>query len=100
MVAQVASIRTTSYAYVFGRYAEPIATVRPGDVVDIYTNDAFTSKVQSEDDLPSRVLEWPYVNPQTGPIVVEGAAKGDTLVVEILEIEPTREFVASAHIPY
>jgi acetamidase/formamidase len=93
-------IRTDSYAYVFGPYAEPIARVGPGEVVDIFTEDAFESRVQSERDLPSQVLHFPQVNPQTGPIWVEGAEPGDTLTVEILEIEPTRDFAVSAHIPY
>jgi acetamidase/formamidase len=97
---QVLEVRTDRYCYVFGPYAEPIATVPSGALLDVYTDDAFGSRVQSEDDLPTRVLEWPYVNPQTGPIVVEGAEKGDTLVVEIIAIEPQRSFVASAHIPY
>ncbi len=96
----VTEIRTDNYAFVFGPYAEPIATVRPGDLVDVFTDDAFGSRVQSESDLPTEVLEWPYVNPQTGPIFVEGAEKGDSLVVEIVEIEPTRDFAASAFIPY
>jgi amidase len=96
----VRQVRTDRYSYVFGPYAEPIATVRPGELIDVFTDDAFGSRVQSEDDLPTHVLEWPYVNPQTGPIYVEGAEKGDTLAVEIVEIEPTRAFVASAHIPY
>lgn len=100
MAAQAREIRTTEYSYVFGRYAEPIATVSPGDVLDIYTEDAFESTVQSEDDLPTKVLNFPFLNPQTGPIYVEGAEKGDTLAVEIIEIEPTRDFVASAFIPY
>lgn len=41
-----------------------------------------------------------HLNPQTGPIYVEGARPGDTLTVEIVEIEFTRDFAASAHIPY
>lgn len=93
-------IRTTQFSYVFSPYPEPLASVRPGDVLDVYTEDAFESRIQSTGDLPTRVLDFPKVNPQTGPIYVEGAAKGDTLVVEILEIEPTRDFVASAFIPY
>jgi amidase len=93
-------IRTTRYSYVFSPYPDPIATVRPGDVIDVYTEDAFESRIQSTSDLPTKVLDFPKVNPQTGPIYVEGAEKGDTLVVEILEIEPTRDFVASAFIPY
>ena len=100
MAPEAREIRTTDYSYVFGRYVEPIATVRPGEVLDIYTEDAFESRVQSEQDLPTKVLNFPFLNPQTGPIFVEGAEKGDTLVVKILEIEPTRDFVASAFIPY
>lgn len=96
----VREVRTDRYSFVFGPYAEPIATVRPGEVLDVFTEDAFGSRVQTVSDLPTRVLEWPYVNPQTGPILVEGAEKGDTLAVEIIEIEPTRSFVASAHIPH
>ena len=100
MTAQITKIRTTSYSYVFSPYAEPIARVRPGEILDVYTEDAFESRVQSTSDLPTQVLDFPKVNPQTGPIYVEGAEKGDTLLVEILEIEPTRDFVASAFIPY
>jgi amidase len=100
MSSSVVEIRTERYSYVFSPYAEPIASVIPGDILDIFTEDAFKSRVQTEDDLPTEVLEWPFVNPQTGPIYVEGADKGDTLVVEILEIEPRRDFVVSAHIPY
>jgi amidase len=99
MTSEIREIRTSEYAFVFGPYAEPVARVRPGDVVDVYTDDAFGSRVQGEGDLPSQVLDWPYLNPQTGPIYVEGAQKGDTLVVEIVEIDPTRDFAASALIP-
>jgi len=97
--AEIRQIRTDRYSYVFGPYAEPVATVRSGEVVDIFTEDAFESKVQSEAHLPTRVLDFPYLNPQTGPLYVEGARKGDTLAVEVLEIEPTRDFVVSAFIP-
>jgi acetamidase/formamidase len=100
VTAEITEIRTTRYSYVFSPYAEPIASVRPGETLDIYTEDAFESRVQSTSDLPTKVLDFPKVNPQTGPIYVEGAEKGDTLAVEILEIEPTRDFVASAFIPY
>ena len=93
-------IRTDTYSYAFSPYPEPIARVASGELLDIFTDDAFESRVQSEDDLPSKVLTDPYLNPQTGPIFVEGAEPGDTLCVEILEIAPERDFVASAHIPY
>ena len=99
MSPSVREIRADSYSYVFSPYATPIASVVSGETVDVYTEDAFESRVQSEHDLPTRVLDFPYLNPQTGPIVVDGAKKGDTLAIEILEIEPTRDFVVSAFIP-
>ena len=93
-------ISTDRYSYVFSPYTEPIASVRPGETVTIATEDAFESRITSPDDLPSQVLNFPFLNPQTGPIYVEGAEPGDTLVVEILDIELTRDWVASAHIPF
>jgi acetamidase/formamidase len=87
------------YQYVFGRYAEPVARVEPGETVAIYTEDAFESRITGPDTLPSRIL-GPYLNPQTGPIHVEGAEPGDTLAVRIESIEPTRDWAVSAFIPY
>jgi acetamidase/formamidase len=88
-----------SYHYIFSRYVEPIARVEPGETVAIYTEDAFESKITRSDDRPSQIL-GAYLNPQTGPIYVEGAEPGDTLVVRILSIEPTRDWAVSAFIPY
>jgi amidase len=76
------------YHYVYGPYAEPVLRVEPGDTVEIETLDAFGGAVKTEDDLPSRVLNMPFVNPQNGPIAVAGAEKGDALAVEILSILP------------
>ena len=87
------------YQYVFGRYAEPIARVQPGETVAIFTEDAFESRITRADDRPSRIL-GAYLNPQTGPIYVEGAEPGDTLAVEILSIEATRDWAVSAFIPF
>ncbi|HEY3111054.1 MAG TPA: acetamidase/formamidase family protein [Chloroflexota bacterium] len=87
------------YQYVFGRYAEPVARVSPGETVAIYTEDAFESRITRADDRPSEIL-GAYLNPQTGPIYVEGAEPGDTLAVRIVAIEPTRDWAVSAFIPY
>jgi amidase len=93
-------IRTDEYSFVFGRYAEPIARVRPGQLVDVITDDAFGSRVDASTASLMSVLKFPYLNPQTGPIYIEGAQPGDTLVVKIIDIEFTRDYVVSAHIPY
>jgi acetamidase/formamidase len=83
------------YSYVYSKYLEPIATVKPEEEVVIYTKDAFENRITKETDLPSKVL-GEYVNPQTGPIYIEGAEIGDTLVVDIIDIEPTRDYAVSA----
>lgn len=76
------------YHYVYGPYAAPVLSIAPGDTVEVETLDAFGGAVRTEADLPSRVLNMPFVNPQNGPIAVEGAAKGDVLAVQILSILP------------
>ena len=91
--------QTGPYQYVFSPYPEPIATVDPGETVAVHTEDAFEGRISSEDDLPSRVL-GAYLNPQTGPIYVNGAEPGDTLAVTIESIEPTRDWAVSVFVPY
>jgi acetamidase/formamidase len=89
------------YSYVFNPYREPVGRVRPGERVTIHTDDAFESRITKKEDLPSRALATAkFLNPQTGPIFVEGAEPGDTLAVHIESIEPTRDFAVSVLIPY
>jgi acetamidase/formamidase len=75
--------------------------VKPKDRVTIHTNDAFESRITKKEDIPSRALATAkFLNPQTGPIYVEGAEPGDTLAIHIESIEPTRDFAVSVLIPY
>ncbi|NUR91317.1 MAG: acetamidase, partial [Nonomuraea sp.] len=62
-------------SYTFGGRA-PVGKVRPGTIIEMYTEDCFGGRVQSVDDLPSQVCEFPYLNPVTGPFDVEGAEPG------------------------
>ena len=80
--------RQGAFHYVYGPYAEPVLTIDPGDIVVAETEDAFGGAIRSERDLPSAVLNMPFVNPQCGPIRIEGAKKGDVVAVRILDIEP------------
>ena len=82
------------YSYLFSRYAPVVATVDPGEIIELYTEDAFSGLVREETDLPSR-LERPGPNPQTGPVFVNGALPGDTLAVHIHSIEFTRDYGVS-----
>lgn len=80
-----------NYKYVISAYDEPIARVKPGEVVTFFTEDAFEGAVKTEDDLPCKV-RGPWVNPQVGPIYIEGTAPGDTLAIHILDIQPGRSY--------
>ena len=76
------------FHYVYGPYASPVLTVQPGAVVSVETHDAFEGVITSEQDMPSQKLHFPFLNPQNGPIFVEGAEKGDCLAVYIRSIVP------------
>ena len=69
--------------YTFGT-AEPVARVKPGDVIDTKTFDCFVNKIQKPGDTLAKVTGD---NPLTGPFYVEGAEPGDTLVVKILQLD-------------
>lgn len=73
--------------YVYGP-AEPVARVRPGEVIEANTLDAFGNAIRKPGDTMAMVKGD---NPLTGPFYVEGAAPGDTLVVTIerLDIDGT-----------
>src|SRR5947208_237429 len=72
-----------------------IARIKPGDVLDLYTEDCFAGKIRSEQELFSKVCEYPYVNPQTGPFYIEGAEPGDTLAIHLIDVQPARDWAAS-----
>ena len=76
------------YHYTIGPYSKPVLTIKPGDTVVVETLDAFGGKIKDEKTKPSQVLEFPNVNPLNGPILVEGAEKGDALKVTIESIKP------------
>ena len=96
---QVVSNPPGHHAYVIGPYADPVATVSPGETFAVETLDAFGNRLSSPDDDITRIVQLPYVNPLTGPIHVQGAEKGDTLAVTIHSIELTRDYGVSALIP-
>ncbi len=85
---QLTEAKQGAFRYVYGPYADPVLDVEPGDVVVAETVDAFEGKLTSEQDVPSEVLNMPFVNPQCGPVHVRGAAKGDVLAVYIRSVLP------------
>jgi acetamidase/formamidase len=59
---------------------EPVLRIKPGDILDTHTlfADYFTKKDGS----------WPG---EAGPIYIEGATPGDTLVIKIIKLRPNME---------
>jgi amidase len=86
-------------SYTFGG-SEPVLTIPAGSVVEIGTEDCFGGKVRGFADLPSQVCEFPYLNPVTGPVHVEGAEPGDTLAVHVVDIAPARDWAVSTTFPH
>lgn len=88
------------YAYTFSRFNKPIARVKPGEKAVIETTDAYAGILNSENQLPSVILaecsKHKHLNPQTGPVYIEGAEPGDILAVHILDIDLYRGWAVSA----
>jgi acetamidase/formamidase len=84
--------------YTFGGVA-PVASVRPGTVIDTWTLDCFGGAVRTAADLPSQVCDPRLLNPQTGPFYIEGAEPGDTLAVHFVSITPRGGQGVSSTVP-
>ena len=69
--------------YVYGP-ATPVAHVKPGDLIETNTLDAFGNALKKPGDKLSAVKGD---NPLTGPFYVDGAQPGDTLAVKILDLQ-------------
>jgi acetamidase/formamidase len=79
------------YHYTIGPYSDPVLTVRPGDRIRVETRDAFEGAIRTEQDTPTARLRMPFVNPQNGPIMIDGAEPGDTIAVHIETMLPRGE---------
>ena len=80
--------RQGTFHYTIGPYSQPVMQVAPGDRIVVDTRDAFDGKIQTEQDLPSQKLRVPFLNPQSGPIMIDGAEKGDVVAVYIESMLP------------
>lgn len=85
--------------YTFGG-REPIGRVMSGEPIRLRTWDCFAGKVTSVQDLPSKVCQFPYLNPVTGPLHVMGARPGDTLAVHLIDLAPVGDVGFSATFPH
>jgi acetamidase/formamidase len=87
------------YSYTFGG-AAPVRKIAPGTALRLWSDDAYGGVLRTVDDLSSEKIDLRFVNPQTGPFYVEGAEPGDTLALHLVDLEPARDWGASAAIPF
>ena len=85
MIRRITRDQTT---IVFDRHLAPVATVQPGEVFVVETEDSRSGRTRTpETTTPEFLLAMRragyYGNPVTGPIYVGGAEPGDTLAVHI-----------------
>ena len=69
--------------YVYG-VAAPVASLKPGNILEANSLDCFGNALQKPGDSFSLVKGD---NPLTGPFFIEGAEPGDTLAVHILDLQ-------------
>ena len=85
-------LREQAKKYAFDWRDEPLIRVRPGESFEIETYDASTGYFRTPEDKavpgkrPGFDRSPPMVNPIGGPVFVEGAERGDCLVVCLEEI--------------
>lgn len=78
--------------YSFGTLHKPVEYVKTGELVLLEAEDALGGQVKDE-TTSLDTLDWSKVDGATGPIFIEGAEPGDTLIVEILDIKPEEKGV-------
>lgn len=76
----------------FNRYhhaIKPVARARPGQTLVFETRDALDSDLRL-DSVAADVtaIDLNLVHPMTGPVHIEGAKRGDVLLVELVDIAP------------
>ena len=71
----------------------PRLTIDPGDTVVFDTRDASDHYYSRTSTHPDVLARGPFRgHPLTGPVSVRGAAPGDTLVIEIVDVRPALDF--------
>lgn len=82
------SIGRETFHYLWNRTHKPAIRISPGDEVHFDINDVWSwliTRKTTSADLPS--IDASKLYPLAGPVFVEGAEPGDTLTVEVLDVQ-------------
>ena len=68
---------------------EPVIEIETGDTVVLSTRDVSDNQIAPTSDATAiGAVDWELVYPLAGPIAVAGAEPGDTLAVEVVDLQP------------
>jgi acetamidase/formamidase len=81
------SIERETYHYLWNRNHEPAITITAGDEVAFDINDAASSQIGKKKSADLHSVDNSKLYPLAGPVYVEGAKPGDTLTVEVLNVQ-------------
>jgi len=79
-------IKRENHTYYYDKDNEPVATASAGDKIIFETFDCWCDQFKTEEDLADSI-DMSHINPNTGPLFINGAAPGDILVIKILDIK-------------
>lgn len=82
------SFRDVGLRYVLSPYEKPVVYVEPGELIVVEVEDASSGQVRRPGDVRDRG-RVPFGNPVVGPIYVEGAKPGGSVIVGIEGIRST-----------
>ncbi|WP_440706539.1 acetamidase/formamidase family protein [Heyndrickxia oleronia] len=70
----------------FSAKHKPSYSVNMGEIFQVETNDCYGGAITSPDQLRTEI-NIDYINPATGPIYINDLQKGETLCIDILDIQ-------------
>jgi acetamidase/formamidase len=97
-MAQTHDFPTDSVHFTWDADNEPVIRIADGDTVVFETRDVSDNQVTPDSDSSALALDWDRVYPLAGPVHVDGAEPGDTLAIEILDLQ-TRGWGWTAILP-
>jgi len=75
--------------YLWDARNEPVLAIESGDTVVMSTREVSDGQVtRSSDGTIVASLDWDRFYPLAGPIAVDGAEPGDTLAIEVVDLQP------------
>jgi len=82
------SFKDIGLRYTLSPYEKPVAHIKPGEEITVEVEDASSGQIRMESDLRDR-SKVPFGNPLVGPIYIDGAKPGESIIIQVKDIRPT-----------